>query len=79
MFIMKKGKSPIELPDDGRIEAEVARRIALYHIHLAARVLVDAMSYFPFEHRHVFSTITGGLNTLERHLDDLKPKAKNGN
>ena len=61
-------------PDLG-LEIELARRRALDHVHDAASILTDAMPYVGPDYRQMYTSIVGGLSTLERHLADLEPKA----
>ncbi len=62
------------LDPDAGLELELARRRALHHVHDAARILTDAMPYVEPDFRQLYTSIVGGLNTLERHLSDLEPK-----
>ena len=41
----------------------------------AARNRTDAMPNVEPAYRQAYSSVVGGLSTLERHLADLKPKA----
>jgi hypothetical protein len=69
---MKTLKSPIDL--DAKLQTELARLRALHHVHDAARILTDAMPLIESDYRLAYTSIVGGLNTLERHIVELAPK-----
>ena len=62
------------LPPDPNagLELEIARRLALHHVHDAARIITDTMPYVPVERRAAYTSIVGSLSTLERQLADLE-------
>ena len=53
----------------------MARLRAMHHVHDAARILTEAMPNVEPAYRQAYTSVVGGLSTLERHLADLEPKA----
>jgi len=53
----------------------MARLRAMHHGHDAARILSDAMPNVEPAYGQAYTSVVGGLSTLERHLADLEPKA----
>jgi hypothetical protein len=68
MFMKKPKVTP-----DSSVELEIARRLAKNHLLDAARALTDATLHVPFHLRQLWTTITGGILTLARRLDELTP------
>jgi hypothetical protein len=58
---------------DDQLQLELARLRALHHIHDAARIMTDATCYVPPDLRQLWTSVVGGLSTLERHMNDLAP------
>ncbi len=69
---MKRPKSTCTNPN-ADLEIELARRLALHHVHDAARILTDSLSLTPsLERRTALTEVVGSLQTLERQLSDLE-------
>jgi hypothetical protein len=66
----RKPKTKIVVPDPA-LETELARRIAAHHVHVAGRVLSDALPYVPFSHRQLWTALTGQLTTMDRQISEL--------
>ena len=66
-----KRKKPLPEPPDPDIERELARRLALYHAHAAARIMSDSIPYQECTHHHLISSIIRDLNASEYALLEL--------
>lgn len=73
---MQTPKHPID-PEAG-LQTELARLRALHHVHDAARILTDAMPFIEPDYSLAYTSIVGGLTTLERHIAKLAPKVTGG-
>jgi hypothetical protein len=69
---MKTKKATLEIPN-ASFELEMARRLAAHHVHVAGRIVMDALPYAPFKLRQTYTSIGRALNTFKRHLDELAP------
>src|SRR5215472_12951257 len=62
--------SSLDLNPDPHFESELARRRALYCLHVAGRILSDATSFFSsLDERRAITQIVGEIQTIERKLD----------
>jgi hypothetical protein len=55
------------------LEMELARRRALHHVHDAARIILDSLSYATPETAAKYTMLAGQLTTIEQRLEDLAP------
>ncbi len=54
-----------------QLPLRIAQNQALNHIHHAAKVLADSMPHIAEVDRQLYTSIIGGLCTLERHLAEI--------